>query len=85
MENDILIARWESKGGRYAVELYRGSEGWSYREFTNGTPRGFGCWPGFQQKGRGEQARYGFISFGRRLRGGYFQADANTTPMRRVK
>lgn len=82
-KENTTVAVWESRGHKYRVELYRGNIGWSYREFTNGRPCGFGCWPALGL-GRDNEARYGFVNFGRRLRAGSFQADANAAPMVRI-
>ena len=78
-----LVAAWESRGGKYRVELRKRPRSWNYLEYTDGRTRGFGYWPALGQ-GRDEQAKYGLVDFGRRLRAGHFQADNNKSPMRRV-
>ena len=80
----VMVARWESRGARYAVELYRDCDGWTVKEYTAGAARGFMGWPRLGA-GNDRAACYGLIHFGRALRGGLFQADNNKTPMKRTK
>ena len=65
------IRRWESKGGKYWVELRHDSRGFSYKGRDCG---------GYLGKDPTEYER-----FIKRLELGEFQADANNTPMREVR
>lgn len=64
----MTVERYESKGGKYWVELTQDDTGWySYQGDSSGGSLG---------RDR--------TSFDRMVAGGYFQPDANTTPMRKV-
>ena len=63
-----LLRRWESRGGKYWVELSEDKWGYSYTGSGSG-----GCF-----------RHDGLPDFLARIERGDFQADANTTPMREV-
>lgn len=76
------IARWESRGGKYWVELYFNPE----FKLANGNVvvdahyRGTDCGGGVAA-----QCEYEAIAYmQKRIDSGYFQADANKTPMKRI-
>jgi hypothetical protein len=77
------IARWESKGGKYWVDLYFNP----CFHLANGTDvvdahyRGDGCGGGVD----GQTIEEAIASMQSRVDRGYFQADANKTPMHRVE
>ena len=64
------IGRWESKGGKYWVELSEDEWGYDYRSDS-----GLGS---FRMGGQYPNNLAGFMV---RVARGDFQADANTTPM----
>jgi hypothetical protein len=68
-----LIARWESKSGKYWADLYRDSDGYCFY-------RGEGCGGNM---GKMEQSS-AIESLQLRVNGGYFLPDSHKTPMRRV-
>jgi hypothetical protein len=78
-----LIARWESRGGKYWVNLYFNP----CFHLANGTDivdahyRGDGC--GGSVNGQTEIEAIADMQM--RVDRGYFQADANKTPMHRVE
>ena len=67
----MLLARWVSRGGRYKAELFRESGGYRYS--------GDGC-GGWLVAMSDDDA---ITETQRRVDSGYFQPDANKTPMRR--
>lgn len=77
-----LIARWESRGGKYWVELYFNP---AFR-LANGSTvvdahyKGQGCGGSV----RGNTPDEAIADMEQRVASGYFQADANKTPMRRT-
>lgn len=71
MNSDRLIAAWESKGGKYRVELYR--DAWGYRYKANGAGGNLGA---LANDAAALAAIEQWLPD--------FQADANKTPMRRV-
>jgi hypothetical protein len=79
------IARWESRGGRYWVDLYFNP----CFHLANGTDvvdahyRGIGCGGGVD--GVSTEAEAIAAMQQRYVDRGYFQADANKTPMHRVE
>ena len=80
-----LIARWESRGGKYWVNLYFNPA----FHLCNGTDmvdahyRGDGCCGGVDGVKTESEAIAAMQS--RYIDRGYFQADANKTPMHRVE
>ena len=80
-----LIARWESRGGKYWVNLYFNP----CFHLANGTDivdahyRGDGCGGGVD--GVQTEAEAIAAMQTRHVDRGYFQADANKTPMHRVE
>jgi hypothetical protein len=73
-EGYTRIARWESRGGAYVVELYKqDGSGFSYR--------GTGC--GGYLGNDWTEAEV-LEAFQARVDSGYFQPDANKTPMKRT-
>jgi hypothetical protein len=76
------IARWESRGGKYWVDLFYNP---CFR-LMNGTDvvdahyRGHGCGGGVEARTEVEA----IAAMQARVDSGYFQADANKTPMHRV-
>jgi hypothetical protein len=84
VENEKLLGRWESRGGKYWVELHSGyfspianPETLIYSARYSGADCG-----GSLSAGSDHEA---MIEIERRIAAGYFQADANKTPMRRVR
>jgi hypothetical protein len=77
------IARWESRGGKYWVDLYFNS----CFHLDNGTDivntfyRGQGCGGSVD----GQTETEAITAMQARIDRGYFQADANKTPMHRVE
>jgi hypothetical protein len=76
------IARWESRGGKYWVDLYfnpafKLADG---RTVVDAHYSGTGCGGGVPAQSATEAVEY----MQRRIESGYFQADANKTPMKRV-
>lgn len=67
------IARWESKSGKWWAELRRDQYGYAYRGVDCGGS--LGILPSDADA---------VAELDRRVASGYFQPDANTTPMRRV-
>jgi hypothetical protein len=81
-DNDNRIARWESRGGKYWVDLYYNP---SFKLANGNTVidahyKGDGC--GGSVDAYSEESAIAAIQ--RRVDLGYFQADANKTPMHRV-
>lgn len=78
-----LIARWESKGGKYWVDLFFNP----CFHLANGTDmvdahyQGQGCGGSVD----GQTIEETIASMQARVDRGYFQADANKTPMHRVE
>ena len=76
------IARWESRGGKYWVDLYFNPS----IQLANGQTvvdvhyRGNGCGGGVN----GQTENEAIADMQRRVDCGYFQADANKTPMQRM-
>ena len=67
------LARWESRGGAYVVTLHVDPLGYTYR--------GVGCGGSLAARDEAEA----MAEMERLLAQGYFQPDANKTPMRRVE
>lgn len=67
-----ILARWESKGGKYFVEITKDQWGYNYK--------GRQC--AGSSFARTEEEAFKVIEA--RIAQGDFQADANKTPMRRV-
>lgn len=83
MEDKKRIARWESKGGKYWVDLYYNpafelSDG---RVVIDAHYQGHGC-GGSVPDATSEQDAIDRMQ--QRVDRGYFQADANKTPMKRT-
>ena len=68
----MLIAKWTSRSGKHTAELYRTESGFKYT--------GNGC-GGYLAATTEHEA---ITDLERRVTNGYFQPDANMTPMRRV-
>jgi hypothetical protein len=75
MEKQI-IARWESKGSKYAVEVTKDAYGYGYRGLVNGQSDSMG------NMGALPDDAEAISRVEKRLVD--FQADANMTPMRRT-
>lgn len=79
---ETKIARWESRGGKYWVDLYYNPA----FKLANGTTiidahyKGDGCGGGVSAQSEADA----IAQMQKRIDAGYFQADANKTPMRRV-
>lgn len=79
-----LIARWESRGGKYWIDLYFNP----CFHFCDGTSavdahyRGRGCGGGVDGVTTENEA---IAAMQAQIDRGYFQADANKTPMHRVE
>jgi hypothetical protein len=76
------IARWESRGGKYWVDLYYNpafklADG---STIVDAHYRGDGCGGSIQAQSEAEA----IASMQKRVDAGYFQADANKTPMKRT-
>lgn len=71
-EKITKIARWESRSGKHWVDLYQHDPGYSYT-----SPDAGGLLADVSTK----QA---ILQMQHRVDSGYFQPDANVTPMRRV-
>lgn len=71
--NKQLIARWESKSGKYWAELYMDSIGPSYKGVDCGGSMG------------NLTADAAVAAMQQKVDMGYFQPDANKTPMKRVQ
>lgn len=72
-EHDTLMGRWSSKSGKHWVALYKTPDG----AFIYDAPRQGGCLGVIPDA----QALH---EMERRVAEGWFQPDANVTPMRRV-
>ena len=71
--NDKILARWESKSGKHWVELTQGESGGVFYR----APQAIGSLGIVEDSKAIEELQ-------RRVDLGYFQPDANKTPMRRV-
>jgi hypothetical protein len=75
------IARWESKSGKHWVDLYTDGVGAWYKASDCGGSLGK-----IRMDTTLEAAQAELVStFQKRVDSGYFQPDANITPMRRIK
>ncbi len=76
------IARWESRGGKYWVDLYFNPEFKlaSGQIIVDAHYSGTGCGGGVPAQSESEAITH----MQGKVDSGYFQADANKTPMRRV-
>jgi hypothetical protein len=77
------IARWESRGGKYWIDLFFNpcfhlANG---QDVVDAHYRGQGCGGGVQAQTENEA----IAAMQARIDCGYFQADANKTPMHRVE
>jgi hypothetical protein len=70
----MIIARWESKSGKYWVELTRSESGSVFYDAPQATG----------SLGRDLTDEQAVTDMQARVNKGYFQPDANKTPMRRV-
>lgn len=68
----MLVAKWESRSGKHTAELHRTDSGFKYA--------GDGC-GGYLVETTEPEA---IAAMERRVASGYFQPDANVTPMRRT-
>ena len=77
-----LIARWESRGGKYWVDLYFNPA----FHLANGTDMVDARYRGDNCSGPvdGQTESEAIVAMQTRVDRGYFQADANKTPMHRV-
>jgi hypothetical protein len=80
---ETLIARWESRSGKHWVDLYfnpafKLADG---RIVTDAHYRGVNCMGSV----KGSTPDEAILEMENRVRVGYFQPDANKTPMKRVK
>jgi hypothetical protein len=73
MRGNVAVATWQSRGGKYTATLYRDSLGYTYK--------GNGCLGNLGPFASDAAAIEAMQS---RMDSGFFQADANTTPMRRM-
>lgn len=83
MSEDTFVARWESRGGKYWVELYfnpsfRLNDG---RVVVDASYKGDGCGGGLEAKTQEEAIN----AMKARIAAGYHQADANRMPMKLVR
>ena len=77
-----LIARWDSRGGKYWVDLYFNPA----FHLANGTDMVDARYRGDNCSGPvdGQTESEAIVAMQTRVDRGYFQADANKTPMHRV-
>ena len=68
-----LVAKWESKSGKHFAELWRDAYGYSYK--------GVDCGGNLGTLKEAEAIEV----LEMRVLTGYFQPDANTTPMKRIR
>ncbi len=71
------IARWESKGGRYVAELYKADGSGFYYNSNNGSG-------GYLGNDVSEAQAIAMMEQRCAAGTGYFQPDANKSPLRRV-